>query len=240
MAEKSKISLTELCRTLVDEFAVALAAVKRSHPSVTVRSATVGIGQNEEDITSFGNNGGNGPRLLLSDSYPGSENGWQLKLEMGEKPAATIGGVDYPLTDRPTPMLLDIVGTRPLDVIDGISSKWSHFFENLGIKSLDQLARLEEPGLREIVTECSSLRVREFRQKVLLLTLPLPILPSSGLDDISIHELLYMPLQSIQSSFAKITSPERLNSLLEMLDILNVVFDSRFLRKIKLREFIEC
>ena len=238
-SENTKMSLAEFCQALVDEFAVALVMVKRSHPNVAVRSVSINIGQTEQDFTDPKENGETGSKLLLSDRYPGSEKGWQLQLELGERPVATFAGVERPLASRTAATVLDLIRDRPLTVIDGISTRWSRFFANFGITRLIHLARLEEPKLREIIAESNSLLVREFRQKVLLLKLPLPALPSSGLGDKSLHELLRLPMREVQENFSRPVTRSEVAAFFEVLDILNVVIDSRFLRKIPFHELLD-
>jgi len=40
-----QMSLSELCQSLVDEFAIALTMLKRSHPTVKVNSLKLALGQ---------------------------------------------------------------------------------------------------------------------------------------------------------------------------------------------------
>jgi len=142
-AENTRMSFAELCRSLVEEFAVALVTIKRSHPH------------------------------------------------------------DY------------------------------------GLTQLRHLARLEDPKLTEIMADGGNLRVREFRQKALMLKLPPPALPPSNLGEKSLYDLLHLPLDMVQKSFIRPVTRAEVAALYEMLDILNVVVDYRLLRQTPLRVLLD-
>ena len=239
MAEQKNMSIAELCRVLVDEFAVALVMVKRSHPNVRVRSVTLGIGQGEEDFAASENSEDIGNTPLLADRYPGSEKGWQLKLELGERTAASFAGVERPLPARTAATVLDLVADQPLSAIDGISTSWARFFAEFEITELIHLARLTDAQLQELIKASNSLRVREFRQKVLLLRLPLPGLPPSRFGDTSLDEVLRLPSQTLQESFPRTVTRDEVDSLFEVLDMLNLVIDNRLLRRFNLQELLD-
>lgn len=237
-AENTGISFAELCRSLVEEFAVALVTVKRSHPHVRVRSIKLNIGQTEEDIAPHEENGVEPATPLLAERYQGIEKGWQLQLEMGEQPSATFAGIERPLPSRTAATVLDFFAEQPLTVIDGISTSWERFFAAFGLTQLRHLARLEGPKLTEIMADGGNLRVREFRQKALLLKLPPPALPPSNLGEKSLYDLLHLPLDMVQKSFTRPVTRAEVAALYEMLDILNVVVDCRLLRQTPLHELL--
>lgn len=238
MAEKSgQISLGELCRSLADEFAVALVTVKRSHPHVTVNSVKFNIGQTSRNPDDTNDIEGTAP-FISRDRYPGSEAGWQLQLDLGEKPAATFEGVKRPLVSRTAPTALDIVAWEPVTVIDGISTGWGRFFAGFEIYQIIDLARVEEPLLQKMVAESNNLLVREFRQKALLLQLPVPSLPVCLLGERSLHDILKLSMTEVEKSFSRRVTHNEVAALFEVLDIFNVVIDNRMLRKISLRQLL--
>lgn len=233
-----QISFTQLCQSLVDEFTVALTMIKRSHPSVKVRSVKLNIGQTEQDISAPKDN--EEPNsLILTSRYPGSESGWRLEMELGERSEATFDGVKRPLVSRTAPMILDMFAWEPVTVIDGISSKWSSFLSVFDITQVIDLARIKESLLHQITVASNSLQVREFRQKALLLELPVPALSPSALGNKSLYGVLRSPLAEVQKSFNRPTTLAEMESLYEVLDILNVVIDNRKLRKIPLQQLID-
>lgn len=232
-----QISFSELCQSLVDEFAVALTMVKRTHPKVKVNSLKLAIGQTGQDL-SVPHESEDANALILTNRYPGSESGWRLELEVGERGEATIEGVKRPMVSRTDPMILDIIAWEPVTVIDGISSKWSDFLTDFDITQVIDLARTNEPLLQEMTLKSNSLQVREFRQKVLLLKLPLPALAASNLRDKSLYEVLKSPIKEVQASFSSPATQTEIMYLFEALDLLNVVIDSRHLRKISLHQLL--
>ena len=232
-----QISLSELCQSLVDEFAVALTMIKRTHPMVKVDSLKLNIGQTSQDLSTTSES--ETPEgLLLYNRYPGSESGWSLELELGEQPEAKIEGVTRPIVSRTDPTILDIIAWESVTVIDGISAKWSAFLKDFNISRVIDLARADAPLLQEMTLKSNNLKVREFRQKALLLKLPLPTLGASRLRDRSLHEILKSPMEEVQKSFLRPATPAEITYLFEALDLLNLVIDSRHLRKISLHQLL--
>lgn len=238
-AENTRMSFTELCQSLVEEFAVALVTVKRSHPNIRVRSVQLSIGQTTEDIAAHEANGVELSPPLLAGRYRGIEKGWQLQLEMGEQSSATFAGIKRPLPSRTAATMLDCFAGQPLTVIDGISSSWERFFAAFGLTELRHLARLEDPELADIMAEGGNLRVREFRRKALLLQLPLPALPPSSFGNSSLYDLLHLPMKEVRQSFSRPVTRAEVAALYEMLDILNVAVDYRLLRRTPLNELLD-
>ena len=237
--EKIQISFGDLCKSLVDEFAVALVMVKRSHPGVRVRSVKLKLGQTPAAEPPTDEPSAVTP-LILTERYPGSDQGWLLQLELGEGNAATFAGVKRPLVNPYAPTALDLVAEYPLSAIDGISDKWSQLLAGYDLTRVRHLARLDDAELHKIVAETSSLLVREFRQKVLLLQLPVPALPHSTLDTLSLCQILRTPTAELHQRLGRQrVSLLQVEALLEVLDTLNVVIDSRILKKIPLRQLLD-
>jgi hypothetical protein len=234
---KNQMSLGDLCLSLADEFAVALVTVKRSHPNVRVNAVTLNIGQTRQALETPADTQDAGP-LILSDRYPGSEAGWQLQLELGEKQAATVAGVKRPLAGRTDATALDLVAWEPLSVIDGISTGWSRLLAGFNINQVIDLARIEAPLLQEIIAETNSLHIRKLRQKVLLLKIPVPPLPFSDFGEKPLYDLLRLPVADVQQSFSRTVTQNEITALFELLDILNIVIDSDVLRKISLHQLL--
>lgn len=233
--EKKQLSLSDLCQSLVDEFAATLVMVKRSHPTVLVRSVKLKLGQAKAPVAAE-----NLSPLILKERYPGSEKGWQLQLELGERSAATIEGVQRPLVHPYAPTALDLVAEYPLTVIDGINTKWSQLFAEFDLTRVRHLARLDESELHKIIDHSRSLLVREFRQKVLLLQLPVPALPHSSLHELSLYKVLRLTTNELHEGFGKQrVSLSQITSLFEVLDILNIVIDTNILKKIPLRQLLD-
>lgn len=229
-----QISLSELCQSLVDEFAIALTMVKRSHPTVKVNSLKLALGQTGQDLAQ----GQDADPLILDNRYPGSDSGWRLELDLGERPQAKIEGVKRPIVSRTDAMVLDIIAEEPVTVIDGISSSWREFFANFHVTRVMDLARVDEGQLEKMILKSNSLQVREFRQKAFLLKLPLPALGASDLQNKSLYDLLKLPINEVQKSFLHPVTPAETTYLFEVLDLLNVVIDSRHLQKISLHQLL--
>lgn len=232
-----QISLSELCQSLVDEFAVALTMVKRSHPTVKVNSLKLALGQTGQDLAP-GPDGQDVNALILDKRYPGSDSGWRLELNLGEQPEAKIEGVKRPIVSRTDAMVLDIIAWESVTVIDGISSKWRDFFADFHVIRVMDLARVDEEQLSGMILKSNSLQVREFRQKAFLLKLPLPALGVSDLQDKSLYDILKLPVNEVQESFRNPATPAEITYLFEALDLLNVVIDSRHLQKISLHQLL--
>jgi len=231
------MSLSELCQSLVDEFAVALTMIKRSHPTVKVNSLKLALGQTGEDLTP-GPDGQDANALILDKRYPGSDSGWRLELELGEQPEAKIEGVKRPIVSRTDAMVLDIIAWEPVTVIDGISTRWRDFFADFDVTRVMDLARVDEGLLAGMILKSNSLQVREFRQKALLLKLPLPALGVSDLQDKSLYGILKLPVIKVKDSFRPSATPAEITYLYEVLDLLNVVIDSRHLQKLSLHQLL--
>lgn len=229
-----QMSLSELCQSLVDEFAIALTMLKRSHPTVKVNSLKLALGQTGQDIAQ----GQDANALILDNRYPGSDSGWRLELDLGERPQAKIEGVKRPIVSRTDAMVLDIIADEPVTVIDGISSRWRDFFTNFHVTRVMDLVRVDERQLEKMILESNSLQVREFRQKAFLLKLPLPALGASDLQNKSLYDILKLPINEVQKSFRHPVTPAETTYLFEVLDLLNVVIDSRHLQKTSLHQLI--
>ena len=228
------MSLSELCQSLVDEFAIALTMLKRSHPTVKVNSLKLALGQTGQDIAQ----GQDANALILDNRYPGSDSGWRLELDLGERPQAKIEGVKRPIVSRSDAMVLDIIADEPVTVIDGISSRWRDFFANFHVTRVMDLVRVDERQLEKMILESNSLQVREFRQKAFLLKLPLPALGACDLQNKSLYDILQLPINEVQKSFRHPVTPAETTYLFEVLDLLNVVIDSRHLQKTSLHQLI--
>lgn len=229
-----QISLSELCQSLVDEFAIALTMLKRSHPTVKVNSLKLALGQTGQDIAQ----GQDANALILDKRYPGSDSGWRLELDLGERPQAKIEGVKRPIVSRTDAMVLDIIADEPVTVIDGISSRWRDFFANFHVTRVMDLVRVDERQLEKMILESNSLQVREFRQKAFLLKLPLPALGVSDLQNKSLYDILKLTTNEVQKSFRHPVTPAETSYLFEVLDLLNVVIDSRYLHKTSLHQLL--
>ncbi|MDD4274444.1 MAG: hypothetical protein PHG14_12045 [Desulfobacter postgatei] len=229
-----QMSLSELCQSLVDEFAIALTMLKRSHPTVKVNSLKLALGQTGQDIAQSQD----ASALILDNRYPGSDSGWRLELDLGEQPQAKIEGVKRPIVSRTDAMVLDIIADEPVTVIDGISSRWRDFFANFHVTRVMDLVRVDQRQLEKMILESNSLQVREFRQKAFLLKLPLPALGASDLQNKSLYDILKLPINEVQKSFHHPVTPAETTYLFEVLDLLNVVIDSRHLQKTSLHQLI--
>ncbi|MFU8769031.1 MAG: hypothetical protein ACNA7H_04790, partial [Desulfotignum sp.] len=120
-----------------------------------------------------------------------------------------------------------------------ISTQWSRVLAAYGIIHVKDLARLDDPLLLKIISESNSLQVRKFRQKVLLLKIPVPSLPVSAVGDKSLYDLLKTSMAVVQQSFSRSVTPGEVAALFEMLDILNLVVDSYLLRRITLHQLLD-
>lgn len=236
--EKKQISLGELCLSLADEFAVALVTVKQSHPNVRVNAVKIKIGQTRQELNHPDDTQEEAAPLILKDRYPGSETGWMLQLELGEKQSATVAGVHRPFAVRTAATALDMVAWEPLSVIEGISTEWSRFFAGFNIHQIMDLVRLEEPLLQKMIVSSNSLNPRKFRQKVLLLKIPIPPLPSSDFGEKPLSDVLRLPMTEVRQSFCRTVTQNEINSLFEVLDIFNIVLDNYMLRRITLHQLL--
>lgn len=236
--EKLQISLGDMLRSITQEFAVALTLVKRSHPSVLVRSVKLKLGQSPEDAPELDEPP---PPLILPDRYPEVDKGWQIELELGEKASASLQGKPILMPRLDAPTALDTFAEHSISAIQGIDVKWSQFFTDFDIIKIRHLAGLEEPLLQTMTAQSRSLLPREFRQKALLLKMPLPALPDSAINKSSIYNLLLLPVKELHEKLGmRLISLTEVRDLLELLDLLNLVIDSAVLRQTKLSELLEC
>lgn len=234
--EKLQISVGDLLRSLTHEFAVALTLVKRSHPSVLVHSVRLKLGQLPEDAPEMDEPL---PSLILPDRYPEIDKGWQIELELDEKASASLQGKRLPIPSLDMPTTLDLFAEHPISAIQGIDVEWSQFFTDFDILKIRHLAGLEEPLLQTMTAQSHSLLPREFRQKALLLKMPLPALPDSALNELSIYDLLLLPATELHEKLGiRLVSVTEVRDLIELLDLLNIVIDSAVLRKTSLSELL--
>jgi hypothetical protein len=206
--------------------------VRRSHPSVVVHSIKLNLGQIPE-IDIDANTSGQPSSLIMADRYPESVNGWQLQLDLGENPTTTFAGIRRPLPKPLAATALDLFSDEPVTNIDGISHKWNEILARFKIIRIRDLARLNDSELQKIISENRNIKIREFRQKVLLLELPLPALPHSSLDESSLYQLLFLSQEELHQQLGKNrVSMSEIEELIEFLDILSLALDSRFMKKI--------
>lgn len=236
MAEdKLQLAFGDLFKSIVHEFSTALTLVKRSHPSVAVRSIRLHLGQLPEDEVETG------PSLILPDRYPDIDKGWQLQLELGERPKASLRGVPIRLPSVSVPTVLDLFADQPLAAVKGIDATWSQRFAEFEILRVCHLVRLEEPLLHKLMISSHSLLPREFRQKTRLLKVPVPALPlpESPLGKVSLYKMLQMPTDQLHERLGRRkVSREEVVTLVELLDTLSIVIDSSLLRQTRFEQLI--
>ena len=236
MDQKLQISLGDLLRLITQEFAVGLAMVKRSHPSVLVHSVKLKLGQSPEDAPEMDQLP---PSLILPDRYPAIDKGWQVELELGEKASASLQGRPLLTPSLDVQTAFDIFAEHPISAIKGIDAKWSQFFTGFEILKVRHLAGLDESLLQTMTAQSRSLQPREFRQKALFLKIPLPVLPVSALKELLIYDLLLLPATELHEKLGlRLVSLTEVRDLIELLDLLNLVIDSAVLRKTNLSELI--
>lgn len=236
--EKLQLTLGDLLRSVTQEFAVALTLVKRSHPSVLVRSVKLKLGQSPEDAPEVDEPP---PPLVLPDRYPEIDKGWQLELELGERTSANLQG--KPLAMMPSlnvPTAFDAFARESISILKGISVKWADFFAGFDVLEIRQLAALEPSLLQTMTAESRSLLPREFRQKALLLKTPLPALPDAVSQELPVYELLQLSATELHEKLGiRLLSLTETRDLIDVLDILNLVIDSAVLRKVSLAALFE-
>jgi hypothetical protein len=235
-----QISLGETFKLLVQEFEDALSLVKRSHPTVAVRSVKVNIGQADEQAAGE-EEPAPAPELILSDRYPGIDKGWQLQLELGERPAASLKGVPQQLPGVYVPTALDLYTEHPIGIIKGIDAEWTQFFAHFEISRVRHLARMDDQTLQELVAARHSLKPREFRCKAGLIETSIPLLPKSDLDGKTLYQLLLLSMEEVHEAFGvKRTALSEVTALYGLLENLTVAIDSRILQQTRLSQLLDC
>jgi hypothetical protein len=235
------ISFGEMFKVLVHEFKDALAIVKRSHPSITVRSVKMNIGQ-LDDVSPEENDEKAPPQtdLILKDRYPGIDKGWQLELEMGERPSASLNGIPQRPSNIYIPTALDYFSECPLGIIKGIDTQWTQFFASFEIYRVRHLARMDGQTLQKINAEKKSLKPCEFRHKAGLLDTPIPTLPESILNEKSLFNLLLFPRNDAHQALGteRVTSSE-VAALYDLLEKLNLAIDTHIFHQTNLSQLLE-
>ncbi len=232
--DKRQISLSDLLRSITNEFAYALALVKRSHPTVLIHSVKFKLGQSSEDMSVTDDQQN---QLILPDRYSEIEKGWQIELELGARSSASLLGKTVSTPDQNVKTALDVFAEHPLAAIQGIDIKWSQFFADFDIQNIRHLAGLEEPLLQKMTAQSGSLLPREFRKKALLLKNPLLSLPNSSLNETSLYNLLLLSVTELHEKLGlRLISLTEVWDLIELLDLLNIVLDSAVLNQTSLSE----
>jgi len=231
--EPIHLSFGDMLKGIVLEFSHALTLVKQSHPSVTVRSVKLNIGQEPQPEEGQPTDTPNKAALLLN-RYPGSEKGWLMEVELGEGGQAAIDKVRVPLADSAGPTALDIFGTMGPAAIKGIDRDWKRILAEVEITRVSQLARMDDRVLVKLVQENRSILPREFKRKARMLELHLPPLPRSVPARLDIYRLLQLPENDLYSLMAGALSIIEIRALIDFLEILNIVLDSDLLRTVYL------
>ena len=241
MAMKTiQLSLGELCKLVIQEFADALDVVRRTHPKVAVRSVKLKIGQVDETQKPTEENASS-PELLLTQRYKGIGKGWLMELDLGERLAATLKGEPQDLPGVYIPTALDLFTEHPLKVIKGINSEWSQFFADFEITRVRHLARMDDQRLQQLIATSHSMRPREFHRKAMLLDIAVPPLPKSNLHDQSLYQLLALSVDQAHQAFGiEQVALSEVVSLYELLEVLTIVIDSRLLRQTSLAQLLAC
>ena len=233
MAENKQISISSLCKSLVEEFTYSLAIIKRSHPATRVNSVKFRLGQSEEQLNTTERSA-----ILLRDRYPQSSKGWEIELDLGENSQITFQGNQQKSVDFEAPHLLDLVADFPLHCIDGVNKIWQNKLADHNLLLIKDLSRLQNDEVHSLAQDCRSLKVREFYQKVQLLKHPLPVIPRLSDDkDISVISWLKMSAADIQACFAKnVITDSDVGDIVAALDLLNLALDNATLQKMTVEQ----
>lgn len=242
MPEPVAMDFNELGRLIAAELDSGMQSINTSSPwsgKFHIASMHVRLGQAEIDSPS--ETGEEAPlpaekMFLLHDRYPLAKQGWMFELELAAGAAPTkFQAQGKPPVTLPTQLqrsAIELFGDLPVNSIKGINSSWSLILLKAGIKTIDDLVKIKNKLLMELVRTYSKKHPIALHTKARLLNTVIPGIPVSPIDQFTLYSLLTVSPVSLRRKIGKqrfsASSSEQLS---ELLALLYTVLDSRILKK---------
>lgn len=164
------------------------------------------------------------------EEYPGKGD-WEVEVEYARADRKVLGGSRLP-DGQPLPVLLNLFEGLPLTALKGIRHEWTKRFRKYKVGTIGELAGLDTAKAADICRRLGSLRPLEFHTQARLLERPCVVLSGKNVKPIPLHRLLLMGREEIANSVGLGLSGLEMRELQACVQIMNLVFDQAYFRKI--------